>query len=217
MSLNIRDFPSSNFSSEIIPVEFLVLHYTACTLQEALRLFTTPERKVCAHFVIDLDGSIYDLGGFIDGPLRRGAHAGISAFELEGRKWEDFNRFSIGVELVNFNGNIFPYPTTQYDSLVELTRHLQSRFPALKNPNRVVGHEQIAGFRGKVDPGTCFDWKLFFTRAFSVGLHPSRIAIFDTHLRERFERIHGKINPSVLTEAEWPELSSRIEAFVGQR
>jgi N-acetyl-anhydromuramyl-L-alanine amidase AmpD len=211
------DIPSPNFSTEVIPVEFLVIHYTACNLADTLRLFTTPEKKVCAHFVLDVDGQIYDLGNFMNGPIRQGAHAGVSHWTDDGRTWESFNRFSIGIEIVNFNGNFFDFTPAQYDSLVKLTKRLQERFQALKDPKRVVGHEQIAGFRGKCDPGLRFDWKRYFNAAFVSGPFPSRPCVFDETKQKQFEVEHGKVEPEKFTAQDWAVLSSKIEAYLGKR
>ncbi len=217
MTKAIQSVTSPNFAVEEIPVEFLVLHYTACTLQETLRIFTTPERQVCAHFVVDLDGTIYDLGGFWDGPIRRGAHAGVSHFILDGKKWESFNRFAVGVEIVNFNGNIFSYTDAQYEALTRLTQHLGRRFPALRLAERIVGHEQVAGFRGKADPGVCFDWKRFYGEALGVhGNLPDRTAVLNPHAWAAFEKQHGPVKPDQMSEKDWSVLSSNLEKFVAQ-
>src|SRR5690242_7453695 len=106
MKPNVKKVNSPNFSNEEISVEFIVIHYTACSLEDTLKIFCTSEKQVCAHFVIDTDGTLYDLGDFLNGPIKKGAHAGKSSFQLRGRSWEAFNTFSIGVELVNFNGNL---------------------------------------------------------------------------------------------------------------
>src|SRR3990167_1412693 len=135
---------SPNFNATEIPVEFLVLHYTACSLERALELFMGAA-KTCAHFVLDESGVIYDLGGFLHGPIRQGAHAGESFCIEEGKEWRTFNQFSVGIEIVNLNGNLFPFTPAQYQALADLTRHLRQRFPALANPARIIGHEQIAG------------------------------------------------------------------------
>ena len=80
--------------------------------------------------------------------------------------WKGFNQFSIGIELVNKNGNYLPYTSAQYDALSLLVKKLQIHYPALKNPHRVVGHEHIANHRGKIDPGCLFDWSRFFKTSF---------------------------------------------------
>jgi N-acetyl-anhydromuramyl-L-alanine amidase AmpD len=212
----IQDHSSPAFAPDEIPVEFLVLHYTACTLEETIRLFCGPDAKVCAHFVLATDGVIHDLGKFWTGTIRRGAHAGVSAFELGGRKWESFNKFSIGIEIVNFNGNLFPYTDAQYRALAALMKQMLSRFPALKDPNRVVGHEQIAGFRGKADPGLKFDWNRFFETSYPKQPKPTRPCLLQPEDLASFEKTHGKIDPARMGPKDWPELSSKLEKHLSK-
>ena len=216
MSIHVQNSSSPNFGHEEISVEFLILHYTACTLEETLRIFTSAETKVCAHFVIDAQGLIYDLGGFLNGPIRQGAHAGMSKLCLDGREWERFNQFSIGIELVNLNGNLFPYTSPQYDSLEQLARHLGSRFPNLKSPDRILGHEEIAGFRGKTDPGREFHWDQFLGRLFSPKKFQKKESVLTAKLMAQFEQAHGKIEIEKLKDEDWPRLSTKLEAFVAE-
>lgn len=198
---------SPNFSPAEIPVEFLVIHYTACDLKRATEIFGSRERGVCAHFVLDTDGTVYDYGGFLNGPILRGAHAGKS--HLGGDKFVNFNQFSIGVEIINLNGNLLEYTDAQYMSLAELVIHLQGRFPALKSAERIVGHEHIAHWRGKADPGVMFDWRRFLT---SVGLQPTPLHSFFAVQEEdlRWLKGLGKIE-------DWSKLSSDLEQRIAQR
>jgi N-acetylmuramoyl-L-alanine amidase len=212
----IRDFRSPNFGSAEIAVEFLVLHYTACSLERTLEIFSSPDPGVCAHFVVDLDGTIVDLGGFWKGPIRRGAHAGKSSYELDEKTWVGLNEFSIGIEIVNFNGNLLPYTDAQYASLDHLTRHVAARFSPLRDPRRVVGHEQIAGFRGKVDPGARFDWASYFADAYPGRTAPRRDSILDGGMLALFEREHGKVDPVRMKADDWSALNSRFEQFVAK-
>jgi N-acetyl-anhydromuramyl-L-alanine amidase AmpD len=216
MGSTVLEHASPAFSDEVIPVEFLVLHYTACTLEETLKLFCTPGAKTCAHFVLDTNGDIYDLGRFWSSRIRKGAHAGASSLELGGKKWESFNAFSIGIELVNLNGNVVPYSEEQYQGLAELVGHLKMRFPELRKPERVVGHEQIAGFRGKADPGIRFDWKRFYERSYAGERVPSRESKLTKDALARFEAENGKIDPARMKPSDWPELSSRLEKFLAE-
>ncbi len=157
---------SPNFTDLDIPVEFVVLHFTAATLQRTLDIFTDAGSEVSAHLVIDRDGSIYELVPCLGGTARRAWHAGKSRMEVstngDSQLVESFNDRSIGIELVNVNGNIFPYTEAQYASLFGVIERLKSLYPALGRPEAIVGHEQIAGFRGKSDPGLCFEWERFF-------------------------------------------------------
>lgn len=200
---------SPNFAATEIPVEFLVIHYTACDLQKTLEIFGSPNPGVCAHFVIDLDGTVYDLGGFYRGPIRRGAHAGKSHLEVNGVKFEAFNQFSIGIEIINLNGNLLEYTEAQYASLAELVRHLQKRFPALNNPERIVGHEHIAHWRGKADPGVRFDWNRFLA---SVNAKPTaRHSFFACDSEDiAWLKDQGAVK-------DWTKLSSELEGRIAQK
>lgn len=206
---------SPNFSTEVIPVEFVVIHYTACDLKGALRIFSDPARKVCAHFVLDRDGTVYDLGGFLNGPVRKGAHAGESRIDLDGRIYSSLNSMSVGVELVNLNGNLLTYPDVQYAALTELLRHLISRFPALSRPGRLIGHEHIAGFRGKCDPGIQFDWPRVLG---ALGL-----PVLDQHRRTHFtsddlRMVHALVADRLADDGEfWSNLSRALEERVKAR
>ena len=214
MSVLIRNVQSPNFDKEEIPVEFLVVHYTACTLERTLEIFQDKERKVCSHFVIDTDGSIYDLGHFWHGPIRRGAHAGVSRLEMDGHIYEKFNDFSIGVEMVNFNGNLLEYPTVQYNSLTKVIKQMMNRFALLNDPKRIVGHEQIAGFRGKADPGLRFDWKKLYGLAFPGETAPERTPVVTAEMLKAFEVSNGRIDAKNMNAADWEPLNSKLEKFI---
>ena len=158
-----KDYFSPHFEDLIIPVEFLVIHYTAQSLKESLSIFLSPKSQVSCHLLIDRDGSVYELVDCWDGKAKKAFHAGESLWQdREGKKWTGFNKFSLGIELVNWNGNIFHFSKEQYESLSTVLSHLKNLFPQLNNPDRLLGHEHIAGFRGKKDPGYFFDWSYLF-------------------------------------------------------
>ncbi|OED42698.1 N-acetylmuramoyl-L-alanine amidase [Endozoicomonas sp. (ex Bugula neritina AB1)] len=171
MALNVNRMSSPNYDDRIIPVEFLILHYTAVSLKDTLDIFLNPEVGVSAHLVIDKDGSVYEMVDCLDGRAMRAWHAGVS----EWQGWQSFNDFSIGIELVNYNGNVFEYTDEQYESLKAVVAQLQRFYPELCDPQRVLGHEHIAGRRGKVDPGACFDWSRFFAENYSGFAKPERV------------------------------------------
>lgn len=200
---------SPHFTSLEIPVDFLVLHYTACSLDRTLEIFKNSERKVCAHFVLDTDGTVYDLGGFYEGPIRRGGHAGKSYLDLNGTKYLHFNQFSIGIEIINLNGNLLKYTEEQYSSLATLVRHLQLRFPQLKSPERIIGHEHIAFWRGKADPGVLFDWNKFFS---ALDMKPAEIHSSFACQEEDLQwlKSQGQIE-------NWSKLSHELETRIAQR
>lgn len=67
----ITDKRSPNLETTVIQVEFVVLHYTACSLEKELRIFCSPETRLATHFVLDPDGTVYDMGDCLNGPSER--------------------------------------------------------------------------------------------------------------------------------------------------
>lgn len=163
------DRRSPNFTDFDIPVEFVVIHYTAGDLDRAFHHFLSPNSEgVSCHLLIDVDGTVFELVECLGGVVKRAWHAGGSRLVLDGALYSGFNDFSIGIEIVNRNGNLIPYTDSQYKSLDECLKHLIGLYPALKNPDRILGHEQISAWRGKADPGILFDWNRVFS-----GIHPN--------------------------------------------
>ena len=144
--------PSPNFNDRPVGmgISSIIIHYTGMeTAKAALDHLCNPSSRVSAHFTIDEDGTLYN---HVD-PEKRAWHAGVS-------KWgslENFNDFSIGIELVN-PGHEFgyrPFPDAQIDALISLMNDLFDRYPI--KPELVLGHSDIAPDR-KQDPGELFPW-----------------------------------------------------------
>ena len=160
----IETFQSPHFSPVRISVEFLIIHYTAQSFQGSLDIFLSKsEPQVSCHLLIDEKGQVYELVKCWNNFCQKAFHAGKSRWkDFNGKDWKNFNAFSIGIELVNLNGNVFAYTEEQYKALFKVIQHLRTVYSNLKTPYRILGHEHIAGFRGKVDPGTFFDWKRLY-------------------------------------------------------
>lgn len=142
VSPNFKRFPNKR------KVTCVVIHATQSSkLSSPLEWLTIPESKVSAHYLIDLDGTIYQL---VD-ENNVAWHAG----ESEWRGQKSVNAFSIGIELVNANDGIMEYPEPQ----IEACRHLTvaiCRERGIKSED-VVGHFQVSPGR-KTDPlGFPFD------------------------------------------------------------
>ncbi|CAO4840475.1 MAG: hypothetical protein CNLJKLNK_00272 [Holosporales bacterium] len=147
----IKTYQSPNFNTRPKPVTHVVLHYTDLeSAKVSLDLLCKPESKVSAHYLIDINGDIYELVA----PNQRAWHAGVS--HIDGQ--DNVNDFSIGIELQNKGHSVFPleaYPLVQMEALVRLlnTLHDVYHFPK----ENVVGHSDVAPGR-KIDPGEHFDW-----------------------------------------------------------
>lgn len=207
-----QKLPSPNCSSEIIPVEFLVLHYTAVDLQTTLDIFLDTQCQVSAHLVIGEDGSVIEMVDCLEGKAYQAWHAG----ESQWKSWQAFNDFSIGIELVNFNGNLFEFTDAQYESLQKIVNQLKKWYPALQNPDRVLGHEHIAGFRGKADPGYCFDWQRFYQDCYHGQPLPLREAIIPEELQKSLLQL-ARNEPEDPDKQQqfWVDVSRLTEVMVG--
>jgi N-acetylmuramoyl-L-alanine amidase len=207
------DHPSPNFTDKLIPVEYVVIHYTACSLERTLEIFSDRKKKVCAHFVLAENGDLYDLGNFYSGPTRQGAHAGETLLNVGDKTLRDFNEFSIGIEIVNLNGNVFPFWDAQYESLKKLMLRLTNRFPTLNDPDRIVGHEQIAGHRGKADPGRCFDWTRFYQSIYGDRQFPVREPKCSKERAALLDELIQNTNPADRDDPHfWSRISAELEA-----
>ncbi len=162
----ITQRPSPNFDSrDGQTIDMLVLHYTGMpTAREALDRLCDAQAKVSAHYVVDEDGTIYQLVA----EENRAWHAGVSAW----RGHSNINQRSIGIEIVN-RGHEFgyhPFPVEQMKSVAALCKGVVSRHAIPKR--NVVGHSDVAPTR-KEDPGELFDWKMLATQ--KIGLWPREL------------------------------------------
>jgi N-acetylmuramoyl-L-alanine amidase len=132
-------------------IDHLVLHYTGMqTAAAAIARLRDPAAKVSSHYVVDEDGTVYQL---VEEHLRAW-HAGISFW----RGARGLNDRSIGIEIVNpgHEWGYRPFPPVQMAAVLHLCRGILARHPI---PARhVVGHSDIAPDR-KQDPGEFFDWR----------------------------------------------------------
>lgn len=210
--------PSVKINSHgvIDSVEFVVLHYTVEDLESTFKIFSDFRVGVSAHLVIDEDGSIYDLLNCLNEAPRFARHAGQSEYtDKSGKQWNDFNKMSIGIEMVNRNGNIIPYTQAQYDSLFEIVSVLRTKYVSLNDPERIVGHEHIAGWRGKVDPGCLFDWEFLYKRLYPGYDIPSRSSYCPQPVRDVLTNFLNCV-PSEKATANvyWRNINLLLETYI---
>jgi N-acetyl-anhydromuramyl-L-alanine amidase AmpD len=120
-------------------VDTIVLHATASSSAKgALSYFRNPYSKVSAHYIIDKDSTIYACVN----EARAAWHAGKCYLPYA-------NQRSIGIELVNKNDGVDPYPDTQILALRQLITEIKRRHPI----RYLVSHAEIAKPKGrKTDP-----------------------------------------------------------------
>jgi len=158
--------------SPMLVRRFLVIHFTAgASALSSIDYWKQLANGVCAHLVIDRDGTIYQCRPF----NRTAGHAGISRWtDKDGTNYNGLNKCSIGIELAN-GGSTFPtrfsklppvvakhkhggtvreweaYTPAQLAACTEVSKLLVDRY----HLDDVLGHEDIAPGR-KQDPGPAF-------------------------------------------------------------
>lgn len=154
MKIISRPSPNFNERPNDTVIDTVVIHYTDMENAEvSLERLCDPKAEVSSHYLIDEDGTIYQL---VD-DKKRAWHAGISHWNGK----DNVNNFSIGIELQNHGYNYFvlyedwpSYPLQQMEALVLLLKDLKNRYPV----RYIVGHNDVSPGR-KQDPGPHFDWK----------------------------------------------------------
>jgi len=152
---------SASFRPRTETVDTLVLHFTALDLESSLRILRYGD--VSSHYVLAEDGTVYQILE----DYEVGWHAGLSMW----RGKPGVNGRSIGIEIVNLDGNTIDYPAAQIAALIELCTAIIARNPGI-SPRNVVGHSDIAP-RRKDDPGRKFPWKELAEAG--IGLWPASI------------------------------------------
>jgi N-acetylmuramoyl-L-alanine amidase len=136
-SLNYDERPAG------VTVDTVVLHATVLnTLEDVAAHFANPATKVSAHYTIDRDGTVASHVA----EEKRAWHAGQSKMK-DGRT--AVNDFSIGIELVNLNDGMDPFPDRQIQAMRELVRGILERHPI----RHIITHYECADPPGrKSDP-----------------------------------------------------------------
>ncbi len=162
------------------PVTVLVLHHTAGSLPSSLETLQgkDPKHRVGVHYVVTDEAKPRvirmvpeDMSAF---------HAGKSTWG----KLDGLNQHSIGIEIINYDGNVYPYSDAQADIIFALCAEIIRRHDI--KPWNVVAHSDVAVGR-KIDPGSKFPW----ARLAKLGIGASPLP---DELKERIER--GRIASS---------------------
>lgn len=162
-----RPSPNHNPRPAAGRVDMLVLHYTGMkTAAEAIDRLCDPAAKVSSHYVVEEDGTVWQLVA----ETERAWHAGKSAWQGT----RDVNGASVGIEIVNpgHEWGYRPFPEAQMAAVEILSCGILARHPI--PADRVVGHSDVAP-RRKQDPGELFDWQRLAKAG--IGLWPEAASV----------------------------------------
>jgi N-acetylmuramoyl-L-alanine amidase len=143
-------------------IDMLVIHYTGMSsATAALARMCDPAAAVSAHYLIDEDGTVWQLVA----EAERAWHAGAAGWGGVG----DVNSRSIGIELQNPGHDLGyrDFPAAQIAALTDLAGDILARHRI--PPERVLGHADVAPSR-KQDPGERFPWRAL--AGAGIGLWP---------------------------------------------
>lgn len=154
----------------------IVLHHTGADLPSSLRILSgkDPERRVSAHYLVT-DESPPRVLALV--PEDRVAfHAGVSHW----RGASGLNETSLGIEIVNPDGNRRDYPEAQVEVVAKLVADLAARHGI--QARNITAHSDISPGR-KVDPGALFPWERLH-RLHGIGTWPSPAALAAERARQ---------------------------------
>ncbi len=156
-------------------VSCLVLHHTAGSLPSSLEILQgkDPKHKVGVHYIVTDEPKPRVIRMV---PENLAAyHAGKSAWG----KFNGLNQHSIGIEIINYDGNVYPYSEAQAAIIFALCDEIIRRHDI--RPWNVLAHSDIAIGR-KVDPGSKFPWAKL--AALGIGAWPLPDEVADYHSRK---------------------------------
>ena len=105
--------PNFNERPSGLEISAVVMHATVSgNMQGVVDWFNNPGAQASAHYTIDKNGAMVQHVS----DYHRAWHAGESSWQ--GRP--DLNSWSLGIELVNWNSGVDPYPESQYQASIAL-------------------------------------------------------------------------------------------------
>ncbi|NBN95700.1 MAG: N-acetylmuramoyl-L-alanine amidase [Verrucomicrobia bacterium] len=150
-------------------VTCLILHHTAGSLPSSLEILQgkDPKHKVGVHYVVTDEPKPRVIRMV---PENLAAyHAGKSAWG----KLTNLNQNSIGIEIINYDGNVYTYSDAQAEILFALCAEIIRRHDI--KPWNVLAHSDIAVGR-KVDPGLKFPWAKLASLGIGAWPLPNEVA-----------------------------------------
>jgi len=152
--MKTKNIFSPNYSKKkrsINSIKIIVIHYTGMQSErESIQKLCNSNSKVSCHYLINRNGKVFNL--VHDSHVAW--HAGKSCWD----KYQNLNKNSIGIELVNKGHHLgyTSYKMKQMENLIKLCIELIKKYKIKKR--NIIGHSDIAPLR-KIDPGEKFPWK----------------------------------------------------------
>jgi N-acetyl-anhydromuramyl-L-alanine amidase AmpD len=149
-----------------LPVDYVVIHDTEGSLQDALNAFqnTNPGTAAgaSANYIVDTDGTVYQI-----------VHDDDFTYNV-GNYW--YNQHSIGIEHVGYDATGFLwYNAAQYLGSAKLVAYLLKKYNLPLSRNDIVAHGTVPPSvytlgPNHVDPGPYWMWDYYFSLIHQQGI-----------------------------------------------
>ena len=137
------------------PILFLTIHDLEGTLQDGLNIFQNPSSGVSIHYIVDTDGTVYQL-----------LHEKDIAFHI-GNFW--YNQRSVGIEHAGFDATGYQwYNAAQYLGSAKLAAYLLQKYSIPLDHDHIMSHgttpaPTLGTTPNHVDPGPYWLWDYYFS------------------------------------------------------
>ncbi len=152
------NYDRANRPNDGMKINSVVVHDTEGTLEEVINTFQNPTSYVSSHYVIDKDGTVYQMVQNKDVAW----HAG---------NWQ-WNMQSIGIEHIGHaSTGSTDYTPEMYRASSQLVKWLSKKYGFPVDRQHVVGHDSIPAPRPAnladmhVDPGPFWNWQNYIAMA----------------------------------------------------
>lgn len=143
-------------------VDQIVIHDIEGSVHSALNIFQNPQTAASAHYIVDSDGTIYQVVREAD-----------IAYH-DGNYWS--NQHSIGIEHAGFDATGYRwYNATEYLASAKLVAYLLQKYHLPLDRAHVIGHGMVASPSANsqsnhVDPGPYWLWDYYFKLIHQQGV-----------------------------------------------
>jgi len=171
-----------------LPVDYVVIHDTEGSLQDALDVFQDPDpttsHGASANYIVDSDGTVYQIVHDVDFTYNVGNY------------W--YNQHSFGIEHVGFDATGFQwYNAAQYLGSAKLVAYLLKKYNLPLDRNHVVAHGTVPSpvyslGPNHVDPGPYWMWDYYLNLIHQQGVPFPKAAstkgTIELHTKKRLEK-----------------------------
>ncbi|GER87612.1 amidase [Dictyobacter vulcani] len=144
----------------VLPVNYVTIHDTEGDLQASLGVFQNVNSGVSIHYIIDTDGTVYQL-----------LHDKDIAYHV-GNYW--YNQRSIGIEHIGYDATGYLwYNAAQYLSSAKLTAYLIKKYNIPLDHDHIVSHGTVPSpllATNHVDPGPYWLWTYYLKLIHEQGV-----------------------------------------------